>query len=271
MPLIETLFIDESTGHMIGQVHMPSEQLPASFALNTTMHIKEEDWQVVKAEPMTADVFLQTGKLVLTLKKIVRMPIDQILFTLPTLCNEIPALLAGSTKQGKRVLEIHEDDWRQTEFISTSYQETIDIEIAQIKQIYQQASIGSGPIPGFKSLHIREHLAQPLPEGITLSELAFLFDANPAACEGVAYQHCDGLIEGGFAFQIPMLLFYGQQIDDMVKFLCLIELREKPGANNHIVPALQHFMTTYDLSLVDWCKPQIFSANPNALQAFLES
>ena len=55
MTIVETLFIDMSTGKAIGQAKMPLEKLPQSFAHETTMHIGDEDWKVINAEPVTAE------------------------------------------------------------------------------------------------------------------------------------------------------------------------------------------------------------------------
>src|SRR5512142_853242 len=106
---IEVRFIDASTGAVFIQTQMPVENLPQSFERQTTFHIGEQDWSVVKAEPMTAEEFMRTGKLTLALQRIQHMSPQDILFILPTLCDEIPGLTKGKTKQDKRVLEMHED------------------------------------------------------------------------------------------------------------------------------------------------------------------
>lgn len=144
MTIVETLFIDVSNGEAMARAEMPVDMLPQSFEQETTMHIKDEDWTVIKAEPMTAEEFSQTGKLVLTLQKVVKVPVKNIIFTLPTICDVIPPVLPDSTRQGQNILELHEDDWRQIEFISVSYRSAIDFELAKIKSVYQDASVKMG-------------------------------------------------------------------------------------------------------------------------------
>ncbi len=99
MPTVETLFIDASTGKAIGQADIPGETLPSSFALETTMHIEDEDWRVVKAEPMTAEEFFQTGKLVLTLQKVAKVPTRNVLFTIPITTAVAPTNVQAQSAQ----------------------------------------------------------------------------------------------------------------------------------------------------------------------------
>ena len=51
---IQVLFIDASTKKPFGQSDVPLTALPETFALETTMHLGNQDWQVIGAEPMTA-------------------------------------------------------------------------------------------------------------------------------------------------------------------------------------------------------------------------
>lgn len=270
MPTVDTLFIDASTGKAIGQADMPVEQLPQSFANETTFHIGDEEWSVLTAEPLTAEEFIQTGKLVLTLQKVVKVPAGHILFTLPTLCNEIPPIVAGSTKQGKNIFELHEDDWRQIGFVSHTYRHAIDSELAHIMRIYREASVNDGHALGFKSLHVRQQINVPFQEKIPLNQLDLFFTSVPYRYEGVSYQQAEGLIEGGFAFRVAPVLFYGQHVEGMVKSLSIKVVGKAPGANTEIVHSLQELMKIYHLDLVDWCKPQLIIADAEMISTFLE-
>jgi hypothetical protein len=270
MTTVETLFINASTGKAIAQADMPVERLPQSFAQETTMHIGDEDWKVIKAEPMTAEEFIQTGKLVLTLQIVVKVPVKNILFTLPTLCNEIPKILSGSTKKGKNVLELHEDDWRQIEFISLSYRSAIDLELAKIRSIYREASINNGHFLAFKNIHVRQQINTPLPEEISLDQFASFFTSALYRYEGISYQGADGLVDGGFAFRTSATLFYGQQVEGIVKILGVKVVEKVPAENKDIAHSFQSFMAAYNLYLMDWCKPQLITANGETIGKFLE-
>jgi hypothetical protein len=270
MAIIKTVFIDGSIGEVIGQADMPVEKLPNSFALATTMHIGDEDWKVINAEPMTAEEFMQTGELVLTLERIVKVLAKDVLFTLPTLCNDIPPMLAGSTKQGKHVFELHEDDWRQIEFISIAQRNTIENEFANIRKIYRESSINNGHFLAFKNIHVRQHIDAPLLKGILLDQLTDFFAPMLPRYDGIAYEGSDGLIEGGFAFSATSI-FYGQHVKGMIKMLGVKVEKNLSTEDGDIAHALQHFMDTYHLYLVDWCRLQLISANTEIISKFLNS
>ena len=269
MPTVETIFIDAHTHNVIARAQMPIERLPQSFAANTKIHIAGEDWEVIKADPMTAEEFIQTGKLVITLAKIFKVSPKDINFTLPTICDEIPRILAGSTKQGKNVFELHEDDWRQIEFISQSYRSAIDSQLAEIVRIYREASVDSGRSLAFRDLYLRQQIKIPLQEVITLDQLYAFFTSALYRYEGVCYQQYDGLIEGGFAFRVATVILYGQQVEGTVKVLGIGVIGDVTGESKDIAHALEKLMATYNLYLVDWCKPQLVTANIEKIYNFL--
>lgn len=269
MPTIETIFLDADTHNVIGQVAIPEEDLPQSFAQATTLHLGDEDWQVIQADPLTSEEFTQTRKLVLTLRKIVMVPTKDILYSLPSLCHEIPAILSGSTKQGKDVFELHEDDWRQIEFVSSLYRSAIDAQLAEIGRIYREASVDTGRFLAFRKIYLRQQIPTPLPKGIGLEDLAAFFPCVPHWYDGLAYQQCEGLLEGGFAFSVAHIVFYGQQNDDMVSVLGVKAVSGDKGQSKELADALQKWMSASDLLLVDWCYMRLIPANRELLEAFL--
>src|ERR1043166_4858670 len=141
---VQVLFIDASTGEPFGQTLIPVEHLPETFEVSTTLTISGQDWSVINAEPLRAEDFIRTGTLILTLAKISMMNPKDILYSLPTICDAIPAITPGTDRQGKNVFEIHEDDWRQTEFVSQVQKSAIDSQLAEIKRIYDEENIDNG-------------------------------------------------------------------------------------------------------------------------------
>src|SRR6185437_4474023 len=180
---IQVLFIYASTGKPFAQTLLPAEQLPATFELSTTLTIAGQDWSVINAEPPGAEDFRQTGRLVLTLAKISQMNPKDILYTLPTICNAIPAIATGTTRHDKHVFEIHEDDWQQTEFVSRLHREAVDAQLAEIRRIYDEASIDNGDFLAFKRLALRTHITDPISSEILLSQLLRCFQ-NTSPMQG---------------------------------------------------------------------------------------
>lgn len=269
MPTVETFFIDVNTHNVIERADMPVERLPQSFAVETKLHIAGEDWRVIKAEPTTAEESIQTGKLVIMLEKIVKVPAGDTLYTLPSICDEIPAIPAGSTKQGNNVFVLREDAWRQIEFISHSYRSAIDSQLAEIMRIYREASIDNGGFLAFKNIYVRQQINAPLQEAITLDQLYAFFAPALHRYEGVSYQHFEGLIEGSFAFRVAKVFLYGQQVEGIVKFLGVRIAEDVGEESKDVAHALQKFMATYNLYLVDWCNLQLVTADTEMIYNLL--
>src|SRR5688572_21762880 len=115
---IRVTFYSADTGQVFATSEIPASSLPESFLVATTLHLGDEDWEVVSADPPTAEEFRKTGALSLRLRRVARMDPNEILYSLPTLSDAIPETDPGSRASGRRVLRLHEDDWRQIELIS---------------------------------------------------------------------------------------------------------------------------------------------------------
>jgi hypothetical protein len=74
-------FIDEADGAVFASSIMPVDDLPDSFEIDTTLHLGESDWSVVRAEPLTKKEFSKTGKLRIRLRKIETMDPNAIGFS----------------------------------------------------------------------------------------------------------------------------------------------------------------------------------------------
>lgn len=251
--LIRVQFFDAATGKQFGWAEMPAEQLPESFEAATTMHLGDEDWQVVRAEPVTAADFRRTGRLRLFLTRVQIGMVDprEILYTLPTISNELPAITPGSTKLGKQVLELHEDDWRQIELVALVLQESIDGELQAIRAIYERHRTGIG----FDALHVREQVPSPLAGvRITPDDLKTALGTGAAWLDGIAFRGIAGIVADGFALRLPGApAFYGLSPGGQVAVLGLAG-DHRSGASDAMVDSLSDFAVANDLCLVDWCR-----------------
>ncbi len=258
--VVRVEFVDEQTGKTFAETDVPVSSLPQSFEAETHLEIADQHWDVVTANPMTADLFSRSRKLVLTLRRahIGRVNTTDILLTLPTICDEIPPITPGTSKLNKYVFELHEDDWRQTELISINHAHDIQAEISDVQQIYKTSAVGGG----FRTLHVRKRIttALNLPFHGVLSAFP-----NAHLYEGIAYERIAGLIDGGFGFETGGCVFFGEQHQNVVTALCLAWTQdERPKAlfSNQ----LKSLMENYGLVLVDWCRCTAFRAE--TLQKF---
>ncbi|RKH15048.1 hypothetical protein D7V97_01105 [Corallococcus sp. CA053C] len=250
---IQVSFIDAETNRPLGEVKLPVENLPASFEAATKLELGGRSYEVVSAAPMTAREFQATGTLRLELREVKVAMVDPkaLLYSLPTIHGDLPATSEGSTKQGRQVLELHEDDWRQVEFVALTLQAPVEAELEAIQRIHTGHRKG----PGFDALHIRGGVPSPL-EGVrlTLADLRGALDEAAAWQDGLSFRGVAGLVAGGFAVQLSSALWlYGTEHAGHVTALGL----HRTGASaNHerVARMLAALAARYQLCLVDWCR-----------------
>jgi hypothetical protein len=249
MTTIHVVLIDAESGATMGEADLPLEQLPESFGMSTTIHLGGSDWQVERAEPVERADFVASGKVQLTLRKIVYADPGAILFSLPTLENQAPPTGAG----GGDAMQLHEDDWRQRELIAARFEPEIEAELSDIRTIYAEQRRG----PGFASLHVRKRIPEPL-AGVSLA-VGDLDDlgmrgARRSVAIGTADRAKGSVVVGGFAFPLGGGMVYGREEAGAVVALCLDGDADDPSA----LAALAH---AHDLVLVGWCSAEVLRSD----------
>lgn len=252
-PTVHVEFVDADTGALFGQTDISPDQLPASFEADTTMHLGDRDFSVVSATPMTAVEFRASGRLRLVLRrvKLEKIAPGDVLFSLPTISDTLPTPAEGTTKLGKQVLELHEDDWRQVEFFGSAQGARVDAHLAAIRSIHERERSG----PGFKRLHVRKDCEGLLADtGCTLTDLRDACPAGSEWLEGVALQGLAGIIPGSFAVRLPSsITLYGTATDDRLDVLAV----HAPGPKAPAAFALDEiaaFASKRGLGVADWCR-----------------
>jgi hypothetical protein len=268
--MVRVVFRDADSGESLGFSEMPSGLLPESFEARTTVQIQGQDWEVVSAVPMTRPECERRGELHLSLRRITvgTVSLKDVLYSLPTICDEIPPIAPGTSKLGKPVLELHEDDWRQVEFVALAQQAQIDACLAQIHRIWTEERTESG---FFRQLHLRTEIPRPLAgRRLLLTELRSAFD-RPRWLDGIAYRDVAGLVAGGFACESASgIRLYGLAQDDVVTVLGLIS-GTGSAAREQDSRALAALMRAQELCLIDWCRLQQVPASDAALAEYLQS
>jgi hypothetical protein len=267
---IRVFFLDADTGAALGEAEMPAEDLPASFEASTSLNMDGQDWQVVAAEPVTRAEFAATGELRLTLRKVTikTVPLGDLLFSLPTICDALAPIAAGTTKLRKDVLEMHEDDWRQVELVTRTQQPQVAAELAAVSRIHAEERTANG---FFKKLHVRKEVARPLAGcRVSAADVRRHFAAR-RQLEGIAYRGVAGLVEGGFAFAAASgVRLYGVERDGAVEVLDLHldEVALEVEADGRALAAL---LRAQGLCLVDWCRLRQFDGAEPAVVEYLRS
>jgi len=249
---IQVTFCDAASGAVFGQAEMSAANIPKSFEAHTTLNLEGQDWEVVTAEPMTRDEYEKAGTLRLTLRKVRIGTISpkNVLFSLPTICDKIPGIDPGTSKLGKKTVELHEDDWRQVELVAQCHQAEIDVCLSHIRRIYTEQRTDNG---FFRKLHVRKEVAAPLEGGGLLFTDLRRFLPTLTALDGLSYRGVAGLIADGFAFESAFgLRLYGVRQGVAVTILGLSVEHAGPQVERD-GPSLATLMRANELCLIDWC------------------
>ena len=249
---IHVIFINVTTNETIGVSEMKPEQLPISFGKATTMNFKNEEWQVINAEPQDASKFKESKQLKLWLNKIEKIDLGNIRFSIPTISNETPALQTEKTFIDF-TLELPEDNWRQIEFLPLSLLPAIQEEMKEVESILFPDDETETKY-GFDKIHVRNkigfhHL------NISFEEFCEVVNAIHKGAIHITIHGETGFVKNGFAIKSSGYVYYGTMENDYIKELCLEKFEsmdDEIGAvcskyNLVMVSWLEGSITTYDL------------------------
>jgi hypothetical protein len=252
---VQMTVINADDGKIIVKAAQLPEDIPESFDKFTTIHLGENEFQVVEADPLDRVSYTKSGKLTLKVRKVEEISTKDILFSLPTICDYIGATIP-TDRQAKQIFEMHEDDWRQVELISKALLPKIDTELASITEIYSDQRNPSG---FFQKLHVRSLIKEPIDESskLTLSRLKSQLKST-TTFDGIGYYTSggptgNGIVENGFAFEgAGGLIVYGQVSNDLCTMVGITASHVDDPVQTAAV--LASLINEFDLVFVDWCR-----------------
>src|SRR5262249_55731002 len=161
------------------------------------------------------------------------------LFTLPTLCDAAPAVMAAPVPAGARLL--HEDDWRQIEFVSSKNYDHIQKQLEKLAAFKREHQRGIG----WTSVYVRKEHATPLAAvGLQFASMPVL-PASAVALSGHLVRDGFALSSGGEWF------IYGQRTGEG-GILHLSVSQAHSACPKEIAQVLVQIAQTGQLLLVDW-------------------
>jgi hypothetical protein len=249
-PTIRVEFINMADKSVIARSEMPASKLPDTFAIRTTLEIKDQKWVVESAEPAAKADFLKTGTLRLTLSRAIQADPKKILFSLPTISNDV-GKPEGQVPPSDSVFAIHEDDWRQVEFVSGTFAPQIHQELVDIQQIWRSQKMEFG----FKTLHVRQRIPEPMTgASLSLDELKKVMPAVKVYA-GVGFQRTRGIVSHSFAWAVDRTFTVWGIADERgnVIRLCVSGFPENEHVSA-ISEALSSLTRQHQLRFVDWCR-----------------
>jgi hypothetical protein len=243
---IEVTFIDDRTSEPMGVTQIPATDLPESFERDTTIHLSNADWKVMNARPKTRAQYTKSKTLILWIDRIEQVNPQDILYSLPSICDTIPAL-SDRQLSGNEMI-IAEDDWRQFELISNKFADKVDSEIAKIKLIHENAASEVG----WREIHIRTKPLIPIDAKIDLSHLATILKVS-AKSRGITYHGSRSPIADGYSFQLnDDFSVYGIAPNSKVQVIAIGQY-SNVSPNDESIDLLQQLARKFHLDLVYWC------------------
>lgn len=192
--IIDVTFIDVDTQQEFLKLKYPLRRVPA---VESMLKLGKEEWLVVDVQQLAA------GAVKVFLRKVLKsIDPSTILFSLPTVADEIPEEVPGDQTGA---LRLHEDDWLQLELVPREVVSHASTDLLAIRAVLANERQGAG----FKQLHVRKGLAAPFAgHPLALRTLSERFGAE----HRVAYLKGKGVLKDCFAFLLPSgASLYGQQ------------------------------------------------------------
>jgi len=215
---IKVQFIDDSTGETIGVSNMPPGKLPATFELETTMHLGDAEWRIEEASPLNAVDFIKSGNLTLKMHKVEYLNVNDVNFMLPTISNELPDV-SDKVLSNNYEIQMTDDDWRQNEFLNKSLFPLIDIEIEKIRDIWANHSKTiKDSYTLFKKCHVRDAIGEP-DLSIDFTELKRILGLENAG--SLKFLGTNDFVLNGFSLVTATTTFYGILNNGTVTHLCI--------------------------------------------------
>jgi hypothetical protein len=185
-------------------------------------------------------IFGQTKKTEQEFEKVETMNPNDMWFTTSTISNEIPQT-APKTKETDFDIVIHDDDYRQNEFLNISSLPQIQVEFNAIQEIWANHSKKSEEYTLFKNCHVRKTIGLPNLT-INLNELKVLLGCNSV---GQVIINGEVLIDG-FALETENTTYFGTLNGDKVIDFCIAEWND--NTRNEILEVNKAF----SLLFVNW-------------------
>ncbi|WP_372370979.1 hypothetical protein [Candidatus Uabimicrobium sp. HlEnr_7] len=256
-------FYDFINKKLLKTVSKSLEQLPDVFEKDTAIHFSDSHWVISEALPSEKSEFQESGKVKLFLSKTEVMDPKKILYSLPSISEDIPNIIESDTTEGTLVLL--EDDWRQVECLEARFLKNINEELSQIRNVYENERESAG----FRNMHLRKLILSPLGDKTLLIEHLEKHFEIKMRYNSVGFSSSYGVIENGFALATESnWIFWGQLNDNNhICFLNVIAM-----ANALVEPfssQMNAFLKDEKLYLVDWTRMFVAGNNQESFTNFM--
>ena len=185
-----------------------------------------------------------------------------ILFSTPTLNDALPTDL-GPSAPGDDCFQMHEDDWRQFEFVSAALGAETASELAAIDRIWNEQSVPLGnDATAFRNVHIRQRIPTPLDVPMSVADYEKLFGKRASPMTLLGYEK---VLRDVHAIPLDNVVVYAVIQNDRIKTLGL-EPQGQFAITGDAADRLERFVTEHDLRLVHWRSRTLFETPQVAMK-----
>ncbi len=180
-------------------------------------------------------------------QQITLMSPSSILFSLPTI-SDIGPLTARMTKPSPDAIRMHEDDWRQIEFVAVEALPMVERELAELEAFKRINWTGAG----WKNVYVRKSRPDALrPKGISYADLLASIPHGPVRDIMIGTTGHETWVKDGFVFSISGMQFlYGDHREGKLVTLALAR-RSAPGVQPIPLDVVA-LCNKFRLIVVDW-------------------
>lgn len=165
---------------------------------------------------------------------------NDIWFSTPTISNEFPPT-SPKIKETEFDIHIHEDDYRQNEFLNLSTLSLIQIELEGIKDIWNNYSKKSEQHTLFKNCHVRKTIGSPNLQ-IDFDKLKTILNVSTVGQVIIN----EAILKNGFAIKTENTTYFGTLQQDTVIELCIAQWNDKTTSE------ILNINKAFDLLFVNW-------------------
>ena len=187
---------------------------------------------------------------------------QDILFTTPTLNDAVPASVSSSVSRDSWH-QMHEDDWRQFEFVSASHRGEMASELEAIDRIWKEQSVPLGEQgTAFRSIHVRKGITRPLDIPMSVSEFEGLLGGRAYP---MTFIGGDKVLQDVHAIGLTNVIIYAVIESDRMTTLG-IEAVDRFAMTGDTADRLERFLVQHDLRLVHWRSRTLFETPQSAME-----
>jgi hypothetical protein len=189
---------------------------------------------------------------------------NEFLFTTPTLNDALPEE-SNRPSPADDCFLMHEDDWRQFEFVAAAFGPEMADELAVIDTIWKEHSVPLGEAgTAFRSVHVRTRIPQPLDIPWSVADFEELFGEPACPILLIGSEHP---LRDVHAIRLENVVIYGMFADGRLTTLG-IEPLDRFVIVGETADRLERFLTEHDLRLVHW-RSRTLLESPGAVMQYL--